>query len=212
MLLWWILMLGYEQIESPGHHDECRFGCGASFVDGNLSLAKRATRLALPIVVLMIISLELLVGICTAVIHPGGEASEIISECFLDCDRYTISLVDKNYNEASDSTDFAYTVSVGNGTCGMQSWYLSAGGCLNATDILSASPAPWEFIKVEDQFGAQAIMFDAGIESPGAGKPDRSRVYSLTLAGNWSGKTAPVEASIVTTGGRCSKNAMGPSC
>jgi hypothetical protein len=211
-LIWWILMFGYEPIGSPGHHDECRFGCGVSFVDGNRSLAKRATGLASPIAVLTIISLTLLAGICTAVIHPGGDGSSIVAACSLDCERYTISLGDTNYNEASDSTDFAYTVSVGNGTCGMQSWYLSAGSCLNATDILSASPAPWQFTEIENQSGGRAVMFDAGIESPGAGKPDRSRIYSLTLAGNWSGKTAPVEASIVTTGGRCSKNVMGPSC
>ncbi len=62
-------MFGYEPIVSPGHHDECRCGCRASFVDGNRSLAKRATGLASPIVVLTIISLTLLAGICTAVIH-----------------------------------------------------------------------------------------------------------------------------------------------
>jgi hypothetical protein len=205
-------MFGYEQIRTPGHHCECRFGCGGFFVDSNRSLAKRVTGLTSSIVVLMIISLTLLAGICSAVIHPDGEGSAIVAACSLDCERYTISLSDTNYNEASNSTDFAYAVSVGNGTCGMQSWFLSAGGCFSATDILSASPAPWEFIETEDQSGAQAIMFEAGIESPGAGKPDRSRIYSLTLAGNWSGKTAPVEASIVTTGGRCLKNVIGPSC
>jgi hypothetical protein len=94
----------------------------------------------------------------------------------------------------------------------MQNWFLVIGSCLNAKDILSASPAPWKFIEVEDQPGVRAIIFDTGIQSPGAGKPDRSRIYSLELAGNWSGKTAPVEAAIVTIGGRCSKNVMGPSC
>jgi hypothetical protein len=201
-------MFGYGLIESLGHHDEYRCGCRASFLDGNRALAKQVTWLAF----LLIISLTLFAGICTAVIQLDGGGSASVLACSLNCDRYAISLGDINYNEASDSTDFAYTVSVGNGTCGMQSWFLVAGGCLNATNILSASPAPWEFIEIEDQPGVRAIVFDTGIESPEAGKPDRSRIYSLKLAGNWSGKTAPVEAAIVTIGGKCSQNVMGPSC
>jgi hypothetical protein len=205
-------MFGYERIESQRHNDECRRGFSASFVNGNRSLAKRVKWLDSSIVILLIISLTLSLEICTAVIQIDGEGSPSVDICSLDCGKYTISLGDANYNESSDSTDFAYTVSVGNGTCGMQSWFLIASGCLNATDILSASPAPWEFIRIEDQSGVRAIMFEAGIESPGAGKPDRSRIYYLTLAGDWSGKTAPIEASIVTIDGRCSKNVMGPSC
>lgn len=181
-------------------------------MDGNRSLAKRAKWLVSPIIILIIVSLTLSSGICTAVIQIDGEGSESVDACSLDCEKYTISLDDTNYNESSDSTDFAYSVSVGNGTCGMQSWFIVAGGCLNAKDIISVSPAPWEFIEIEDQPGVRAIMFDAGIESPGAGKPDRSRVYSLELAGNWSRKTAPVEATIVTIGGKCSKSVMGPNC
>jgi hypothetical protein len=205
-------MFRYEMIESLEHHDECRCGCKASFAIGNRPLAKRVTRLASPFVILLIISLILFLGICTAVINPEGEESASVATCSLNCEKYTISLGNANYYEATNSTDFAYTVSVGNDTCGMQNWFLVIGGCLNAKDILSASPDPWEFIEVEDKPGVRAIMFDTGIQSPGAGKPDRSRIYSLELAGNWSGKTAPVEAAIVTIGGRCSKNVMGPSC
>lgn len=205
-------MFGYELIESPGHNNKCRCGCKDSFVDGIRSLAKRAKWLVSPIIILIIVSLTLSSETCTAVIQIDGDESESVDACSLDCEKYTISLDDTNYNESSDSTDFAYSVSVGNGTCGMQSWFIVAGGCLNAKDIISASPAPWEFIEIEDRPGVQAIMFDAGIESPGAGRPDRSRVYSLELAGNWSRKTAPVEAAIVTISGKCSKNVMGPSC
>ncbi|MCK9566157.1 MAG: hypothetical protein M0Q43_08930 [Methanothrix sp.] len=204
-------MFGYGLIESLGHHDECRCGCRVFVVDSNSSLAKRVTWLV-SLIILLVISLTLFAGICTAVIHPDGEGSASVVACSLNCDRYTISPGGANYDEATDSTDFSYTVSVGNGTCGMQNWLLFAGGCLNATDILSAGPVPWEFIGIEDQTGMQAIKFDTGIESPDAGKPDRSRIYSLKLAGNWSGKTAPVEAAIVTSGGRCLQNVIGPSC
>jgi hypothetical protein len=68
-------MFGYEMIESLEHHDECRCGCKASFANGNRSLAKRVTWLASPIVILLIISLTLFLGICTAVIHPEGDES-----------------------------------------------------------------------------------------------------------------------------------------
>jgi hypothetical protein len=170
-----------------------------------------------PILILLVFSLMLFVGICAAMIDPAGEASPGIERssdlelCPLNCEIYKISLDNASYNETTNSTNFAYTVLVGNGACSIESLFIDFGRCLNPKDILSASPATWDSVEMMDRSGAY-IKFDTSIDPPGIADSARSMIYSFELAGNWSEKLAPITADFVTAGGICSKDIMGPDC
>ena len=140
----------------------------------------------------------------------GIEGSSDIELCPLNCQMYRITLDNASYNETKNSTNFAYKVSVGNGTCRIESLLIDFGRCLNPKEILSAGPAPWDSVELMDS-GAQ-IKFDTNIEPSGTTDPARSMIYSFELAGNRSEKLALIKADFVTAGGICSKDIMGPDC
>jgi hypothetical protein len=171
-----------------------------------------------PIIIILVFSLMFFVGICAATIDPASEASPGIERssdlelCPLNCELYKISPDNAIYNETTNSTNFAYTVSVGNSTCSLENWFLVLGCSLDPKDILSASPAPWEFFETADQSVVYVIKFDTGIETPRVGDPAGSMIYSFELSGNWSGKMALITADIITRGGICSKEVKGPDC
>ena len=195
--------------------DECRYERRPSLGDGvglSMGQLKGST---IPILILSVFSLMLFIGICLAVIDPSGdgsidgEISSSIEVCPLNCERYKISLDNASYNETTNSTNLTYTISVGNGSCGLESWFLSLGRSLNPEDIFSASPDPWELVEMTDQSGVYVINFKTSIEPPMAGDPDRPMVYLLEIAGNWSEKIASNTAGIITSSGICSKDIRG---
>lgn len=149
-----------------------------------------------------------LTGISSAVLQPSPAG-----ECAMSAEKYSISLDGFGYDNASNSTNFRYLISIRPETCGLDSMTLYLKNCIKESDILSVSPTAWELIQPDPKSGQSGIKTYANIEPIPAGESDMQSYFILELRGKWSAEETPASNALISYSGKTiMKTVRGPSC